>query len=381
MVCVSMQQSSEVSASVQTKLAPVASNSQPLHGVVETNSSSGSFGGHSPPSIVPVSAHAQTFMSVVRSVASNRIVDAEDVDFDNYEKLGQGSIARVYKATLQGRSVAIKMLRTDLRKDKKKEQLAAADMLRELKVVVSLPSHPNIVGFFAAGLAMAENNTKQPVMVYEYLGAGSVESVFQAKRNTKSSGKTWTPPKDLSLEWCQQLFAALAFLHALETPLAHRDVKPANLLISADMQTVKLCDFSLATPLHSRVQSYSNLPSIAGSMRYMAPEVAVNAPFSLEKTDIYSAAMTSFFLVHGRKPFTTLDANAAQDHATAGHRPAVDDAQIAAVLGLAWAVAPSKRPGAAEVAQQFGELRAGCGQKKPSLKKRILGKLGLTKAH
>mmetsp|Transcript_6566 Transcript_6566/g.15277 ORF Transcript_6566/g.15277 Transcript_6566/m.15277 type:complete len:381 (+) Transcript_6566:76-1218(+) len=380
MVCITAQPTAAVTSVQQLKLDAFAHTTKPLHSMLETASNASTEDiatvSSSGSDALPVSPHGQHFVNHVRSVAPNRLVAGNEIDFDTYTKLGQGSIARVYRAKFAGRSVAIKMLRTDLGSDKKKSEMAQKDINRELKIVAQMPEHPHIIGFIAAGLGCSKEQSMQPMIVYEYMGAGSVESVFQSKANGKFGGGIWVPPRELSIKWCQQLFSALEFMHTLQTPLAHRDVKPANLLMSADLQAVKLCDFSLATPMHERVQSYSNLPSIAGSMRYMAPEVAINAPFSLEKTDIFSASMTSFFLIHGRKPFTSLDANGAQEQLSKGLRPEVEDAQVAAVLSVGWAVDPSSRLSAAEMRERFDFGRSGS---KPSLKKRILIKLGLRK--
>lgn len=86
----------------------------------------------------------------------------------------------------------------------------------------------------------------------------------------------------------RQLFMALAFLHHLQW--VHQDVKPANLYLKNNC--LRLGDFGAAVRFGQR-------SSPAGSFHYMAPEI-FKEEAATSKADIWSAAMTSFFLVTGR---------------------------------------------------------------------------------
>lgn len=86
----------------------------------------------------------------------------------------------------------------------------------------------------------------------------------------------------------RQLFMALAFLHHLQW--VHQDVKPANLHLKNDR--LRLRDFGAAVRFGQR-------SSPAGSFHYMAPEI-FKEEAATSKANIWSAAMTSLFLVTGR---------------------------------------------------------------------------------
>ena len=67
----------------------------------------------------------------------------------------------------------------------------------------------------------------------------------------------WVPPSLLALSWSSQLALALEHLHGGDEPIAHSDVKLANLLVTADLQTLKLTDFSVSMPVSSQDFAFS----------------------------------------------------------------------------------------------------------------------------
>eukprot|EP00961_Rhodomonas_salina_P223650 3024262-Rhodomonas_salina.2 len=72
------------------------------------------------------------------------------------------------------------------------------------------PCTATIVDFYRARLTIVEDRLL-PILIYEYVSGGSVEGLFESK--TAQCGKTWRPPRVVSLSWCHQLLRALAFLH------------------------------------------------------------------------------------------------------------------------------------------------------------------------
>lgn len=116
-------------------------------------------------------------------------------------------------------------------------------------------------------------------MVYECLHGGDAETLY-SKRSHPSD--TWHPEQSLAISWCKQLFSALDFLHTSQPPIAHCDVKPANLLLSEDRKTMKLADFSLVSFIGEEPKD------CGGSYRYIAPEVTEGRPYALDKADIFS---------------------------------------------------------------------------------------------
>ena len=81
--------------------------------------------------------------------------------------------------------------------------------------------------------------------------AGSIPDVYAAARAATAAASTltavWRPPLARALRHAAQMFRALEYLHGRAPSVVHRDVKPANLLVTADLETVKLGDFGVTS--------------------------------------------------------------------------------------------------------------------------------------
>ncbi len=159
-------------------------------------------------------------------------------------EIGRGGMAAVYRAhdELLDRPVAVKLIR--------KPDLSAEDrehLLREARLAARL-NHPHIVTIHDAG-----EIDGAPYIVMELIEG---HSLFQRR------------PADLAetVAIAGQLCEALA--HAHDLGIVHRDVKPENILLTAQGE-VKLTDFGLALSLASRISSDG---AIVGTVFYLAPE-------------------------------------------------------------------------------------------------------------
>jgi len=279
-------------------------------------------------------------------------IHARELDFGEFSVLGQGAVGVVYKAKFNNIPVAVKVLKDDAKLDSD-FSIAAADFKQELSVVSILPNHPNIVSFLGASVAENDQGDILPMLIFEVVGGGSIDRLFR----TKSLGASqWKPPPALALSWCHQLSLAVEFLHTCETPVAHRDIKLANLLVSEDLQTLKIADFSLALHLHQE-----ELGDCAGSLRFMAPEVHSlkgKSSYALDKADIYSAAITMWCLLHGSCPFPAMhDSQSVPPAIRFGVRPFIkrDHWGMRHVLQQGWHEDPLQRPDALEIAAQTAQ--------------------------
>jgi len=127
--------------------------------------------------------------------------------------------------------------------------------------------------------------------------------------------------------------------------LAHRDVKPENLLIGA-RQELQITDFGLSTMwLQSLRRELSGTPS------YMAPEQWTSGVQTMQ-TDLYAFGVVLHELCFGRLPWTTQSVPELAD-AHLHHRPRIDAHPLAGVIGACMAKSPAERPNGAE-----GLLRA-----------------------
>ncbi|CAG2106347.1 unnamed protein product [Medioppia subpectinata] len=113
-------------------------------------------------------------------------------------------------------------------------------------------------------------------------GRQSVDNYWSNKSNTK--------PMDIieyfiSCEIFRELLQCVQYLHELDPPIIHRDIKPDNFLISNNYNNrfIKLCDFHMATEHNSEYQTHT---LGVGTQRYMAPEIGCGQ-YNI-KVDIYS---------------------------------------------------------------------------------------------
>jgi serine/threonine protein kinase len=202
--------------------------------------------------------------------------------YEIVERLGQGGMGTVYKArdTIMGRWVAVKLLAPFLASDKEyvKRFFSEARNLKKLH-------HPNIVAAFDAGVA-----GDHKFCIMEFVEGPSLEKVMHEK------GMLSEP---VALEITRQIAQALDYAWA--RTIVHRDIKPQNIMITAD-RTVKLCDLGLSKDVTSDV-SLTMTGSVNCSPPYASPEQAQGLREIDTRSDVYSLGVTLFQMVCGELPF------------------------------------------------------------------------------
>lgn len=199
--------------------------------------------------------------------------------------LGSGGMGTVYKVQHQisQRVEALKVLLPDLAKS-----LDLADrFIREIRVQASL-NHPNI-----ASLHNAFRSDNQLLMVMEY-----IDGVSLYARLKQSPISLWHGVNII----CQTL-SALSYAH--QRGVVHRDVKPANIMLTRE-GAVKLMDFGIARSASNSEKVLTQAGFAIGSTHYMAPEQVRGLPADA-RSDIYSVGVTLFELATGSRPFTGAD--------------------------------------------------------------------------
>ncbi|MDA1160316.1 MAG: SUMF1/EgtB/PvdO family nonheme iron enzyme [Planctomycetota bacterium] len=217
---------------------------------------------------------------------------AEHPRYEILGLIGKGGMGDVYKATHRKmeRTVALKVINRGLvRKTEVVDRFH-----REVKAAAQL-SHPNIVTAFDADQADDFH-----FMVMEYVDG------VDLSQTVKDRGEL---PVAEACEYIRQ--AAIGLQHAHEQGMVHRDIKPHNLMVTAD-GTVKVLDFglaSLAPEARSDTESgevRSDLTAagaIMGTPDFISPEQAEDARQADIRSDIYSLGATLYFLLSGRVPF------------------------------------------------------------------------------
>ncbi len=197
-------------------------------------------------------------------------------------RIGVGGMGAVYLAEhrIMQRLVALKVIRPDvLANDEAQSRFG-----REIKAAGCL-HHPNIVTAYDA-----EQLEATSILVMEY-----VEGIDLAHRLADCGPL----PIPQACEFARQ--AALGLQHAHESGLAHRDIKPQNLILTGENQ-IKILDFGLAHFVSETGQA-TQAGTVLGSVDYMAPEQASDAHSAGIRADIYSLGCTLYELISGHPPF------------------------------------------------------------------------------
>ena len=206
----------------------------------------------------------------------------------NYElirQLGRGGMGDVYLARhhkFRERIYAIKLLKPNLVTEESRSRFE-----NEINVTGKL-QHPNIVYAFDAGRTGNES-----YLVMEFLRGCDLQSLLMEHRQLSVAN---------ACEMIRQ--AATGLDHAVtQAGLIHRDVKPANLMLTTEGD-IKVLDMGLAR-LREQSQSVglTREGQVLGTPDYMAPEQWSESSEVATTADVYSLACTLFALLTGKPPF------------------------------------------------------------------------------
>jgi serine/threonine-protein kinase len=196
-------------------------------------------------------------------------------------RIARGGMATVYLATdtRLDRQVALKVMHAELARDAD----FVSRFIGEAKSVARL-SHPNVVAVFDQG-----SDGHYLYLAMEYVPGRTLRSMLRERG--------WFPFHE-ALEIMDPILSGLAAAH--RTGIVHRDVKPENVLLTADGR-VKVVDFGLARAQAATGQTRAGL--IIGTVAYIAPEQVTGRVTDL-RTDVYAAGVMLFEMLTGRQPHT-----------------------------------------------------------------------------
>lgn len=200
--------------------------------------------------------------------------------YELQELLGRGAMGEVWRACdqLLGRPVAVKLLRA--------EEAADAERFRLEAQIAARLNHPNVVGMYDFG-----SHRDQPHLVMELVDGWNLAQ-------ERSLRGVLTPAEAAVIT--AQAAAGLSAAH--QQGVVHRDVKPANLMLTTD-RTVKITDFGIARFAEDAASSVTVPGKIIGTADYLAPERALGRP-AQPSSDVYSLGCVLYELLTGRPPFS-----------------------------------------------------------------------------
>ena len=195
-------------------------------------------------------------------------------------ELGRGAMGVVFKAIDPniGRTVALKTLRLDAL------GIDSEEVVRRFKNEArsaGVMNHPNIVTIFDAGEIHGIF-----YIAMEFIEGTTLQSLMAEQK---------VLPVDRIITLCRQICVGLDYAHS--QGVIHRDVKPANMMITSD-GTVKIMDFGIA----KAGGGMTSTGQVLGTPNYMSPE-QVKGRILDGRSDLFSLGVMIYEMITGEKPF------------------------------------------------------------------------------
>ena len=207
------------------------------------------------------------------------------------ELIGRGGMAEVHIGhdTRLGRTVAIKILRSDLARDPSFQ----ARFRREAQAAASL-NHPAVVAVYDTGEDVVTESGGAighvPFIVMEYVEGHTVRDILRDGSAV---------PIEEAVEITAGVLSALEYSH--QAGIVHRDIKPANVMLTPT-GAVKVMDFGIARAMADASGGMTQTQAVIGTAQYLSPEQARGETVD-SRSDLYSTGCLLFELLTGRPPF------------------------------------------------------------------------------
>ena len=195
-------------------------------------------------------------------------------EYEKLEKIGEGTYGKVFRARDRrtGRIVALKKTRLEM-----EEEGVPSTALREVSLLQMLSENDHVVKLLS--VEHVEEN-KKPILylVFEYL-----DTDLKKYMDMTGKGPSNPLPKSIVKSFMYQLVKGVAHCH--KHGVLHRDLKPQNLLIDKNTNTLKIADLGLGRAFSIPLKSYTH--EIV-TLWYRAPEVLLGSTHYSTPVDMWS---------------------------------------------------------------------------------------------
>ncbi|XP_060720268.1 receptor-interacting serine/threonine-protein kinase 3 isoform X2 [Tachysurus vachellii] len=209
---------------------------------------------------------------------------------ESWQLIGSGGFGQIHRAKHKkwGMDVAIKLLHYND---------GTEDLLREAELMHQ-GGNPNVLRILGVykTQGQADVSAIQVGLVMEYMERGSLADLQKALNGP--------PPWPLTFRIINQIALGMNFLHQLNPPILHLDLKPSNVLLD-DSLNAKLTDFGLAKIAKSSSKVIEDKDEeAAGTTSYMPPEAFGSSRYVPNfSTDVYSYGILLWSVIAGKQPY------------------------------------------------------------------------------
>ncbi|PON52670.1 Tyrosine-protein kinase [Parasponia andersonii] len=206
--------------------------------------------------------------------------------------LGEGTLGLVYRAQLStGLRIAVKKFSPNCYQGfmEFRSELETLGKIRHQNIV-------RILGYCVSG--------HERLLIYEFFEEGSLDRRLHYKPRSRSRSRSpqlsWSPlPWETRNKIIKGVASGLAYMHDLEKPIIHRNVKASNVLLDSKFEA-HISDFGLARmmePNHTHVSTQA-----AGTPGYMPPEYEDGCAVATASGDVYSFGVLMLEVATGKRP-------------------------------------------------------------------------------
>ncbi|KAL0487371.1 serine/threonine-protein kinase/receptor [Acrasis kona] len=268
----------------------------------------------------------------LESINRSYLIDFDKLSFD--QVMAKGAFGVVFRGSYLNSPVAIKVLESKMHQEEGDFDAFES----EVKIMKSL-RHLNIVQFM--GVCVNQN---KKIIVTELMEGSSLENILLKNRSTYVS---LSLQRKLSL--LTDIALGMTYLHSIDPPLVHRDLKLGNVLVDKSIKRAKVCDFGIS----KFFQNDYNMTGSVGTAGYIAPEIIRNEPYDTS-CDVYSFGIIMYEFLSEKMAYSDefVSIFLIAEKVKSGERPILDEelvvgrphAEYVALMNDCWQNNKYERP-------------------------------------